>query len=151
MHAQLLAKDLDDETLLKYMDRYIMYYIRTADRMQRTARWIEELPGGVDHIYDVVVDDSLGIASDLEEAIQRHVDRYEDEWTATLNDPRSSAGSAASSTRRTRRTPTSSTSSRGSRSALPRRRRSRQPTRDRPGPAGTGDPRPLEWVRRAGG
>ncbi|WP_146340934.1 nitrite reductase large subunit NirB [Nesterenkonia sp. NBAIMH1] len=87
VHAQLLAKDLDDETLLKYMDRYIMYYIRTADRMQRTARWIEELPGGVDHIYDVVVDDSLGIASDLEEAIQRHVDRYEDEWTATLNDP----------------------------------------------------------------
>ncbi|WP_147103151.1 nitrite reductase large subunit NirB [Nesterenkonia populi] len=87
VHAQLLAKDLDDETLLKYMDRYIMYYIRTADRMQRTARWIEELPGGVDHIYDVVVRDSLSIAEDLEEAMQRHVDRYEDEWAATLNDP----------------------------------------------------------------
>ncbi|WFP16155.1 nitrite reductase large subunit NirB [Citricoccus muralis] len=87
VHAQLLVKDLDDETLIKYLDRYIMYYVRTADRMQRTARWIEELPGGVDHIYDVVVKDTLGIAEDLERAMAEHVDRYEDEWAATLRDP----------------------------------------------------------------
>lgn len=87
VHGQLLAKDLDDETLVKYIDRYIMYYIRTADRLQRTARWVEELPGGVDHVYDVVVNDSLGIAEDLERAIATHVERYEDEWAATLKDP----------------------------------------------------------------
>lgn len=87
VHAQLLVKDLDDETLIRYMDRYIMYYVRTADRMQRTARWIEELPGGVDHVYDVVVKDTLGIAEDLENAMAEHVDRYEDEWAATLRDP----------------------------------------------------------------
>lgn len=87
VHAQLLAKDLDDQTLIRYMDRYIMYYVRTADRMQRTARWIEELPGGIDHVYDVVVRDSLGIAEDLEAAMAEHVDRYEDEWAATLKDP----------------------------------------------------------------
>lgn len=86
-HAQLLAKDLDDATLLRYIDRYVMYYVRTADRLQRTARWIEELPGGVDHVYDVVVRDSLGIGEDLEAAMAEHVDGYEDEWAATLRDP----------------------------------------------------------------
>jgi nitrite reductase (NADH) large subunit len=86
-HAQLLASDLNDETLIRYIDRYMMYYIRTADRMQRTARWIEELPGGIDHVRDVVVDDSLGLAEDLEAAMATHVDNYEDEWTATLRDP----------------------------------------------------------------
>ncbi|MDQ4504486.1 nitrite reductase large subunit NirB [Sinomonas sp. ASV322] len=86
-HAQLLAKDLDDETLVKYIDRYFMYYIRTADRLQRTARWQEELDGGLEHVRRVVVEDSLGIAEELEAAMARHVDSYEDEWAATLKDP----------------------------------------------------------------
>ncbi|MGL4339485.1 MAG: nitrite reductase large subunit NirB [Rhodoglobus sp.] len=86
-HGQLLASDLDDDTLIRYIDRYMMYYIRTADRLQRTARWMEELPGGVDHVRDVVVDDSLGLADELEKAMLRHVDNYEDEWAATLSDP----------------------------------------------------------------
>ncbi|MDQ6753709.1 MAG: nitrite reductase large subunit NirB [Actinomycetota bacterium] len=86
-HAQLLAKDLDDATLVSYIDRYLMYYIRTADRLQRTARWQEELDGGLAHVIDVVVNDSLGIAADLEAAMSRHVGNYEDEWAATLRDP----------------------------------------------------------------
>ncbi|MBG6215930.1 nitrite reductase (NADH) large subunit [Arthrobacter sp. CAN_A6] len=86
-HAQLLAKDLDDETLIRYVDRYLMYYIRTADRLQRTARWMEELDNGIDHVRSVVVEDSLGIGADLEAAMARHVDHYEDEWAATLKDP----------------------------------------------------------------
>lgn len=86
-HAQLLASDLDDETLLRYIDRYLMYYIRTADRLQRTARWMEDLEGGLDHVRDVVVHDSLGLADELEQAVARHVDSYEDEWAATLADP----------------------------------------------------------------
>lgn len=86
-HAKLLASDLDDETLLRYIDRYIMYYVRTADRLQRTARWIEDIEGGLDHVRDVVVNDSLGLADDLEAAMARHVDTYEDEWAATLADP----------------------------------------------------------------
>jgi len=86
-HGQLLASDLDDETLIAYIDRYMMYYIRTADRLQRTARWMEELPGGIDHVREVVVDDSLGLAEDLEAAMALHVDNYEDEWAATLKDP----------------------------------------------------------------
>ncbi|MFD5277280.1 nitrite reductase large subunit NirB [Pseudarthrobacter sp. NPDC058362] len=86
-HAQLLAKDLDDETLIKYIDRYFMYYIRTADRLQRTARWQEELDGGIRHVEDVVVKDTLGIAADLEAAMAKHVDTYVDEWADTLKDP----------------------------------------------------------------
>ena len=86
-HAQLLAKDLDDETLIKYIDRYLMYYIRTADRLQRTARWQEELDGGLKHVEEVVVNDSLGIAEELEAAMSKHIDTYEDEWAETLKDP----------------------------------------------------------------
>ena len=86
-HAQLLASDLDDETLVRYIDRYLMYYIRTADRLQRTARWMEDLDGGVDHVRDVVVADSLGLGAELEGAMAKHIDTYEDEWAATLRDP----------------------------------------------------------------
>jgi nitrite reductase (NADH) large subunit len=87
VHAVLLAKDLDEDTLVRYIDRYLMYYIRTADRVQRTARWQEEFAGGIDHVRDVVCNDSLGIAADLEAAMAAHIDVYEDEWAATLADP----------------------------------------------------------------
>ncbi|MBT2501048.1 nitrite reductase large subunit NirB [Curtobacterium sp. ISL-83] len=86
-HAQLLATDIDSETLVRYIDRYLMYYIRTAERLQRTARWQEELDGGLDHVRAVVCEDSLGIAAELEAAIATHVEGYEDEWAATLRDP----------------------------------------------------------------
>ncbi len=86
-HAQLLAGGLDDETLVKYIDRYFMYYIRTADRLQRTAHWQADLDGGLDHVRQVVVEDSLGIAEELEAAMAAHVENYEDEWAATLKDP----------------------------------------------------------------
>ena len=86
-HAQLLAGDLDSETLVRYIDRYLMFYIRTADRLQRTAVWQETIEGGLDHIRAVVCDDSLGIAADLDDAMARHVQGYSDEWAGVLNDP----------------------------------------------------------------
>ncbi|MDQ3735363.1 MAG: nitrite reductase large subunit NirB [Actinomycetota bacterium] len=85
-HAELLVGDLDTDALIACLDRYLMFYVRTADRLQRTAAWIEELDGGIDHLRDVVVEDSLGIAADLEAAMQRHVDAYSDEWRAVLDD-----------------------------------------------------------------
>ncbi|MFD4429860.1 nitrite reductase large subunit NirB [Nocardia sp. NPDC058497] len=85
-HAVLLAGELDDETLIKYIDRYLMFYIRTADRLQRTAPWQEALEGGFDYLKAVVLDDSLGIAGDLEAAMAKHVDGYKDEWAAVLED-----------------------------------------------------------------
>ena len=86
-HAQLLAEDLDTETLVRTIDRFLMYYVRTADRLQRTAPWVAEHEGGLDAIRAVVLDDCLGIAADLDAAMAAHVGRYEDEWAATLADP----------------------------------------------------------------
>lgn len=86
-HAELLAADLDDEGLIRAIDRFFMYYIRTADRLQRTAVWCSELDGGLDGLREVIFADSLGICDDLDAAMDRHVDRYEDEWAATLRDP----------------------------------------------------------------
>ena len=85
-HAVLLAGGVDDETLVAYIDRYLMFYIRTADRLQRTAPWLESLEGGLDHLKAVVCDDSLGLAAELEEAMARHVAGYRDEWAAVLDD-----------------------------------------------------------------
>jgi nitrite reductase (NADH) large subunit len=86
-HADLIASDVDTETLIKLIDRFLMFYIRTADRLQRTSTWIESLEGGLDHLRDVIVDDSLGICADLEAAMAKHVDNYADEWRGVLEDP----------------------------------------------------------------
>lgn len=85
-HAQLLASGIDDATLVAYIDRYLMFYIRTADRLQRTAPWIASLEGGLDHLKAVVCDDSLGIAAELESAMAEHVAGYKDEWAGVLED-----------------------------------------------------------------
>ncbi|MGX9293844.1 nitrite reductase large subunit NirB [Tsukamurella paurometabola] len=84
-HAQLLAGDLDRETLITYVDRFLMYYIRTADRLQRTAPWLESL--GMDRLREVVIDDALGLNADFEAAVERHVDGYGCEWKGVLDDP----------------------------------------------------------------
>lgn len=86
-HAQLLASDLDTETLIRYLDRFLMFYVRTADRLQRTAPWIEAMDGGLEHLRDVVAGDSLGIGAELEAAMAAHVAGYRDEWRGVLDDP----------------------------------------------------------------
>ncbi len=86
-HAQLFAEDLTTEELVAVIDRFLLYYVRTADRLQRTAAWLETIEGGIDHVRSVVIDDSLGIVADLDAAMAVHVDKYEDEWAATLADP----------------------------------------------------------------
>lgn len=86
-HAQLLAEDLDDEGLVRAIDRFFMYYIRTADRLQRTAPWLDDLPGGIEHLRDVVLHDGLSIAADLDAAMAQHVTTYTDEWSDVLDDP----------------------------------------------------------------
>jgi nitrite reductase (NADH) large subunit len=86
-HAELFLSDLDTDTLVRTVDRFLMYYIRTADRLQRTAAWIEGLEGGLDHLREVIVDDCLGLGADLDAAMTRHVESYTDEWRAVLEDP----------------------------------------------------------------
>ena len=86
-HADLLASDLDDRTLIKFIDRFLMFYIRTGDRLQRTATWLENLEGGIDYVRKVVCEDSLGLGAELEADMQRHVESYACEWKKAINDP----------------------------------------------------------------
>ncbi|MER5453535.1 nitrite reductase large subunit NirB [Micromonospora sp. NPDC002389] len=86
-HADLFATDLSTEALIRTIDRFLMYYVRTADRLQRTAAWIEAMEGGLDHLRSVIVDDSLGLCADLDAAMARHVTSYSDEWRDVLDDP----------------------------------------------------------------
>jgi nitrite reductase (NADH) large subunit len=85
-HAQLLAEDLDEETVIKYLDRFLMFYIRTADRLQRTAPWLNQLEGGIDYLKQVIIQDSLGICAELEQEMAHIVGTYRCEWKATLED-----------------------------------------------------------------
>ena len=85
-HAVLLATDIDKETLIKYIDRFLMFYIRTADKLQRTSVWFSKLEGGLDYLKSVVIDDSLGICDELEAQMQHVVDTYQCEWKTTIED-----------------------------------------------------------------
>ncbi|MFZ3570692.1 nitrite reductase large subunit NirB [Streptomyces sp. BH097] len=86
-HADLLAQDLSDAELIRLIDRFLMFYVRTADRLERTAAWLERIEGGLDHVRDVVVHDSLGICDELEALMRAHVAHYRDEWAETIDDP----------------------------------------------------------------
>ncbi|MCX4582271.1 nitrite reductase large subunit NirB [Streptomyces sp. NBC_01481] len=86
-HADLLAQDLSDAELVRLIDRFLMFYIRTADRLERTSTWLERIEGGLDHVRDVVVHDALGICAELESLMADHVANYRDEWSETINDP----------------------------------------------------------------
>ena len=86
-HADLLAADLDSATLIRYVDRFLMFYIRTADRLQRTSVWLENLEGGLDYVKQVVIEDKLGIALELEADMARVIDTYQCEWRKAIEDP----------------------------------------------------------------
>jgi len=86
-HAQLFATDLDEDTLIRYLDRFLMFYVRTAERLQRTAAWFNALEGGIEYLRQVLIEDSLGICAELEADMARIVQSYRCEWKATIEDP----------------------------------------------------------------
>ena len=86
-HADLLAADLDRETLMQYLDRFMMFYIRTADKLTRTAPWLDNLEGGIDYLKSVIIDDKLGLNAHLEEEMARLRAAVVCEWTETVNTP----------------------------------------------------------------
>jgi nitrite reductase (NADH) large subunit len=85
-HADVLATGLDDSTLIRYIDRFLMFYVRTADRLQRTSVWMDNLAGGLGYLKGVVVDDKLTIGAELESEMQAVVATYQCEWKSTLDD-----------------------------------------------------------------
>ena len=86
-HTDLLAQDLDKETLIKYIDRFLMFYVKTADRLQRTSVWMDNLEGGLDYLKEVVLEDKLAIANELEEQMEAVVGSYQCEWKTTIESP----------------------------------------------------------------
>ena len=86
-HSEVLAKDVPPDDVVPILDRYLMFYMRTADRLQRTARWMENLPGGIKYLREVVLEDKLGICADLEKQMQELVGTFFCEWTEVINDP----------------------------------------------------------------
>jgi nitrite reductase (NADH) large subunit len=86
-HALLLATDLSNETCIRYIDRFLMFYIKTADPLTRTATWLNKLEGGIDYLRNVVVNDSLGMAAQFEAEMQGLVDNYACEWKAVVESP----------------------------------------------------------------
>lgn len=85
-HADLLATALDRATLIKYVDRFLMYYCRTADRLQRTSVWLENMEGGINYLKQVVVDDKLGLGAELEASMVEVISTYQCEWRTTIED-----------------------------------------------------------------
>ncbi|WP_029151594.1 nitrite reductase large subunit NirB [Methylovulum miyakonense] len=83
-HADLFATGLDKETLIKYIDRFLIFYVRTADRLQRTSVWMENMEGGLDYLKSVVIADKLGLCDELEQQMARVVDTYQCEWKTTI-------------------------------------------------------------------
>ena len=86
-HAELIAADLSKEKLVQLIDRFLMFYVRTADRLQRTSTWRDNLEGGLDYLKDVVVNDSLGLAAELEAQMQHVVETYQCEWKTAVTNP----------------------------------------------------------------
>ena len=86
-HAELLVEKVDRETAVKYVDRFLMYYIKTAPPLTRTATWLENLEGGITYLQNVVIHDGLGIAADLEEEIGELIRTYRCEWKEAVDSP----------------------------------------------------------------
>ena len=86
-HAELIASDLSKAALIQLIDRFLMFYVRTADRLQRTSTWRDNLEGGLDYLKDVLIADKLGLAAELEAQMQHLVDTYQCEWKTAVTDP----------------------------------------------------------------
>jgi nitrite reductase (NADH) large subunit len=86
-HAQLLASDIDSKTCIQYLDRFLMFYIKTADPLSRTATWLNKMEGGLSYLKNVVVNDSLGIGEQLEEEMKSLINSYHCEWKEVVTNP----------------------------------------------------------------
>ena len=86
-HAELIASDLSKADLIKFIDRFLMFYVRTADRPQRTSTWRDNMEGVLDYLRNVIVHDSLGLGAELEAQMQAVVDTYQCEWKTAVTTP----------------------------------------------------------------
>ncbi|KAF8599087.1 nitrite reductase [Ceratobasidium sp. AG-I] len=86
-HATLFATDVPPSKVVRIIDRFLMFYIRTADKLMRTARWIEQFEGGIEKLKKVILEDELGICADLDREMDALVGTYQCEWTTVVKNP----------------------------------------------------------------
>lgn len=85
-HAVVLATDIDKDLLIRYLDRFLMFYIKTAEPLSRTATWLNKMEGGLSYLKNVILHDSLGIAAQLEAEMLALVNTYHCEWKEVVSD-----------------------------------------------------------------
>ncbi|MCW2802094.1 MAG: nitrite reductase large subunit [Propionibacteriaceae bacterium] len=76
--GDLLATVDDPETVKTLTGRFMQYYRENANWLERTYAFVPRV--GIEHIRAVIVDDSEGIAEQLDAAMQASVDNYVDPW-----------------------------------------------------------------------
>ena len=86
-HADLFATDLEEDEAVRLIDRFLMYYIHTANPLERTARWFERYEGGLSALQAVLIDDTLGICESLEKDMDALVASYQCEWKEAIENP----------------------------------------------------------------
>jgi nitrite reductase (NADH) large subunit len=64
-----------------------MFYIRTADPLSRTATWLNKMEGGLEYLREVIINDSLNIADELEREMEELIRHYACEWKKVVDDP----------------------------------------------------------------
>ncbi len=86
-HAKLLVTDVDTDTCVRLIDRFLMFYIKTADPLTRTATWLNKMEGGLEYLREVIVNDSLGLAETLEKDMESLIANYHCEWKKVIETP----------------------------------------------------------------
>jgi len=76
--GDLLATVDDPDLATTLSGRFIQYYRENAKWLERTYAFVPRM--GIDHLREVIVEDSLGIAAELDERLQTAVDGYKDPW-----------------------------------------------------------------------
>jgi nitrite reductase (NADH) large subunit len=74
----LVTVDTPEEVTL-LAGRFMQYYRENANWLERTYSFVPRV--GIEHLRSVILEDSEGIASRLDEAMQASVDSYVDPWS----------------------------------------------------------------------
>jgi nitrite reductase (NADH) large subunit len=77
--GDILATVDSHEEAMTITGRFLQYYRENANWLERTYDFVPRM--GLDYLIGVVVDDTEGIAADLDRRMQESVDRYEDPWS----------------------------------------------------------------------
>jgi nitrite reductase (NADH) large subunit len=76
--GDLLCTVGSEEEVLRLSSRFIQYYRENAKYLERTYAFVPRI--GIEKLRSIIVDDSEGLAAELDQNMQRAVDAYKDPW-----------------------------------------------------------------------